>query len=133
MLGGLRRDMPVTTGTSLVASMSIAGIPPFNGFWSKLLIVLACVEAGSPILALTAVVVSLITLASFLKVQLYAFFQDSRASLGELKESPLTMRVAMLFLAGLCGVTSLAVLGGLRSPWLIDAAVASLWNGPFGP
>lgn len=68
-LGGLGKSMPVMANTSLVASMSIAGIPPLNGFWSKFIIVLACIESGHPWLALAAVLVSLITLASFLKVQ----------------------------------------------------------------
>ena len=45
-LGGLRQAMPVTGFTSLVASMSMAGIPPLNGFWSKLIIIVACVQSG---------------------------------------------------------------------------------------
>jgi multicomponent Na+:H+ antiporter subunit D len=32
-LGGLNRMLPVTGATSLVASLSIAGVPPFSGFW----------------------------------------------------------------------------------------------------
>ena len=68
-LGGLNRAMPVTGATSLIGSMSIAGIPPFNGFWSKLIIVLACIEAGYYGFAVVAVAVSIITLAYQLKVQ----------------------------------------------------------------
>ncbi|MGM0605875.1 MAG: hydrogen gas-evolving membrane-bound hydrogenase subunit E [Halobacteriota archaeon] len=34
-LGGLRRDLPMTAGIAAVASLSMAGIPPFNGFYSK--------------------------------------------------------------------------------------------------
>ncbi len=45
-MGGLSDSMPVTSATSFVASMSISGIPPFNGFFSKLIIVIACVRAG---------------------------------------------------------------------------------------
>jgi NADH-quinone oxidoreductase subunit L len=33
--GGLRKWMPVTAGTFIVAWLSIAGVPPFSGFWSK--------------------------------------------------------------------------------------------------
>ena len=33
--GGLRRFMPVTTGTFVVGWLAIAGVPPFSGFWSK--------------------------------------------------------------------------------------------------
>jgi len=34
-MGALRRWMPITTGTFIVAWLSIAGVPPFSGFWSK--------------------------------------------------------------------------------------------------
>jgi len=130
-LGGLNKGMPVTANTSLVASMSIAGIPPFNGFWSKLLIVLACIEAGRPWLALAAVLVSLMTLASFLKVQRYAFFESARAALSQVREAPLLMRSAMLLLAALCLIMSLLVVTGLESPLLIAPAVQAL-SGVFG-
>jgi len=125
-LGGSNKHMPVTANTSLVASMSIAGIPPFNGFWSKLIIVMACIEAGHPLLALTAVLVSLMTLASFLKVQKYAFFEAARASLSQVREAPLLMRCSMLLLAALCLIMSCLVITGLDSPLLIGPAAQAL-------
>jgi multicomponent Na+:H+ antiporter subunit D len=131
-LGGLHAAMPTTANTSLVASLSIAGIPPFNGFWSKLLIVAACVQAGQYWLALAAVAVSLLTLASFLKVQRYAFFEALKSALPKAGEVPALMRAAMVLLAALCILTSLAVLGGWRSPLGIEAAVQALCGGLFG-
>jgi len=130
-LGGLRQAMPVTAGTSMVASMSIAGIPPFNGFWSKLLIVMACVESGHYWAALAAVFVSLMTLASFLKVQKYAFFEEAKAAWARVAEVPGLMRVAMLLLATLCVVMSLMVLTGLRTPFVVEAAVRAVSGGVF--
>src|SRR6056297_3173807 len=44
-MGGLSKDMPATSATSFVASMSISGIPPFNGFFSKLIIIIAAIQA----------------------------------------------------------------------------------------
>ena len=35
LMGGLRRVMPWTYGVFLIGSLSLAGIPPFSGFWSK--------------------------------------------------------------------------------------------------
>lgn len=130
-LGGLRDKMPATAGTSMIASMSIAGIPPFNGFWSKLIIVLACILAGRYWLAFAAVFVSLMTLASFLKVQKYAFFDKPKAVWKKVREAPSLMVVAMLVLAMLCAVLALLVLTGLGSPFLIDAAKESLTQGRF--
>ena len=44
-MGGLAKRMPLTAGTSLVGSLSITGVPPLAGFWSKLLIIMALVQA----------------------------------------------------------------------------------------
>jgi len=131
-LGDLNRMMPVTANTSLVASMSIAGIPPLNGFWSKLIIVMACVQSGHHWAALAAILVSLMTLASFLKVQRYAFFEAAKAGLSHVSEVPFLMRVAMLFLAVLCVVMSLMVMTGIESPWLVGSAAGALRDGVFG-
>lgn len=126
-LGGLSRRMPVTASTSLVASLSIAGIPPFNGFWSKLLIVLACVTAGSYWLGLAAVIVSLLTLASFLKVQKYAFFGKPPQHEDQTPvEAPMLMQVSMIFLAVLCLVTSLLIATDMNKPYLIGDAAETL-------
>ncbi len=72
-LGGLAGFMPYTTGSTTIASLSIAGVPPFNGFTSKWLIVCGCILAGLRfplflVLGLVALFISVVTLASFLKV-----------------------------------------------------------------
>ena len=46
-LGGLLKKMPVTGGTFLVGSLSIAGLPPFNGFISEFLIYFAAFQGLS--------------------------------------------------------------------------------------
>jgi multicomponent Na+:H+ antiporter subunit D len=101
-MGGLSEKMPVTATTSLIASMSIAGIPPFNGFWSKLIIIAACIQAGHPVLALLAVIASILTLASFMKVQKYVFFEKLKEKWNDIREVPLLMCVAMVILSVLC-------------------------------
>ncbi|MFC1632162.1 complex I subunit 5 family protein [Candidatus Omnitrophota bacterium] len=101
-MGGLMKKMPLTGSTTLVASMSIAGIPPFNGFWSKLLIIIAAVEAGRAGYAFWAVLASILTLASFTKVMKYAFFGELRANLEKVKEVPLLMKLSMGALALIC-------------------------------
>jgi len=101
-MGGLSEKMPVTGATSLIASMSIAGVPPFNGFWSKLIIIAACVQAGHPVLALLAVIASILTLSSFLKVQKYVFFEKLKEKWNAVREVPLLMCVSMVLLSVLC-------------------------------
>jgi multicomponent Na+:H+ antiporter subunit D len=131
-LGGLNQALPVTGATSLIGSMSIAGIPPFNGFWSKLIIVLACIEAGFYGYAAVAVAVSIVTLAYQLKVQRMAFFSALPRTFDELRREPLLMSLAMVLLASGCIALSFLVLSGLRDPWLIGAAQATLSSGVFG-
>ncbi|HET9980204.1 MAG TPA: NADH-quinone oxidoreductase subunit L, partial [Ktedonobacterales bacterium] len=46
-MGGLARFMPITAFTFLVATLSISGIPPFAGFWSKDPIIGAAFEYGT--------------------------------------------------------------------------------------
>ena len=134
-LGGLNRALPVTGATSLIGSMSIAGIPPFNGLWSKLIIILACVESGYYGFAAVAVAVSVVTLAYQLKVQRLAFFASLPKSqawaMQNLRREPRLMALAMILLAVGCIALSFAVLGGLRDPWLIGAAQEILTAGVF--
>jgi multicomponent Na+:H+ antiporter subunit D len=101
-MGGLSKVMPQTAVSATAASLSIAGIPPFNGFWSKLFIILAAIAGGHYVLATLAVIVSIITLASFLKVQKFAFFGPLPLSLQEVKEAPFSMVLPMLILALTC-------------------------------
>ncbi|MBT8039469.1 MAG: NADH/ubiquinone/plastoquinone (complex I) [Gammaproteobacteria bacterium] len=131
-LGGLNRALPVTGATSLVGSMSIAGIPPLNGFWSKLIIILACVQAGRYGFATVAVVVSIVTLAYQLKVQHRAFFAALPEALGTVRREPRRMALAMILLAAGCVVLSFAVVTGFTDPVFIGDAQAVLSSGTFG-
>jgi len=126
-LGGLSRKMPITAATSLVASLSIAGIPPFCGFFSKLLIIIAAFQAGNIIGGFVCVIVGMVTLASFLKVQKYAFSRKVEGIIGEVKEAPVLMLIAMVFLAGLCVIAGLFSVPLIKN--IISPAAAVLMEG----
>jgi len=128
-LGGLNQSLPLTGKTTLIASMSIAGIPPFNGFWSKLLIIVACLQSGHYWLGGWAVFVSLMTLASFLKVQKYAFFAAASSTLGTIRKVPFFMSASLVVLALLCLATAFAVITGLSTPAFITPAADVLLKG----
>jgi multicomponent Na+:H+ antiporter subunit D len=130
-LGGLNRAIPITGVTSLLASMSIAGIPPLNGFWSKLIIILACVQIGAYGFAAAAVAMSIVTLAYQLKVQRQAFFGAPTSTSAIVKREPRLMAAAMIFLAIGCVALSVLVVGGLGSPYLIGPAADALLGGIF--
>jgi len=126
-MGGLRDRMPGTFTTSLAASMSIAGVPPFNGFWSKLFIILAAVKSGHNVYALLAVIASILTLASFLKVQKYGFFGKLKDKLKDTKDAPGLMLVSMGALAVICLVVGLGFPVVVK--YIIDPASQTLLNG----
>jgi multicomponent Na+:H+ antiporter subunit D len=122
-LGGLSSKMPVTASTSLSASMAISGIPPFNGFFSKLIIILAALQAKYYVLAIIAVFISFVTLAMYLKVLRYTFFNKSDWDNKKIsvKEVPFPMCFSMIFLAVLCLVLSLLIVPSIRSIVLTPA------------
>jgi multicomponent Na+:H+ antiporter subunit D len=121
-MGGLAKMMPATSATSFIASMSISGIPPFNGFFSKLIIIIAAVMGRFYLLALLAVIVSIITLASFLKFQRYAFYNKTdEGNKRNIREVPFPMIFSMVIMSILCIVLSLLVIPGIREAILTPA------------
>ena len=127
-MGGLSESMPLTYSTSLGASMAISGIPPFNGFFSKLIIILAAIKGNFYLLAFLAVLVSIITLASFMKFQKFAFFNKVKIIPGrKINEVPFFMCFSMVALAILCLGLSLLIFPGVREI-IIDPAVDVLMN-----
>jgi len=121
-MGGLRSKMPVTAATSLIASMSISGIPPFNGFWSKLFIIVAAVQAEKYGYAAWAVVGSILTLASFTKLQKRAFFDEPKEAAKVAKEVPVFMKASMIGLAVLCVLMGLLWLPRIQEGFFMQAA-----------
>ncbi len=86
-MGGLGSKMPWTNATTGIAMMSAAGIPPFSGFWSKLLIVVALWRSEHVGYATLAVVASILTLGYFVTMQRHAFFGKPSAAVEGAHES----------------------------------------------
>lgn len=101
-MGGLFKKMPITSTMCSIASLSISGVPPFNGFWSKLIIIIALVQAKYYAIAAITAAVSFITLVSFIKVQRYALFGKLPEKFAAIKEVPYLMGGALIVLALLC-------------------------------
>ena len=110
-LGGLAKKMPVTFVSALIAALAISGVPPLNGFVSKWMIYQAAFQAATlnvvnaPVNAaagIVAVLASALTLASFIKYIHSVFLGPLPKEFENVKEVPLTMKIPMLILAGLC-------------------------------
>lgn len=108
-LGGLAKKMPKTAICFLVGAFSISGLPPFNGFASKWMVYQSvyakAIESGNfayAFVTVVALVVSVMTLASFIKVTQAVFFGQLPKHLEDTKEVPLLMRVPMWIMSALC-------------------------------
>ena len=105
-LGGLAKKMPITMITCVIAAFSISGVPGFNGYVSKGMVIEAAHEAalsgitGMGILELALILGSIGTFLSFLKLTYFTFFKKNGEI--EAKEAPLPMLIAMSITAFLC-------------------------------
>ncbi len=109
-LGGLAKNMPLTYTAALIASLSISGVPPFNGFFSKWMIYQGVVERFPQykfiaVFCLTlAMFGSALTLASFMKL-LHATFlgkPSEKIAQEKPKEVSWLMWLPVILLSFLC-------------------------------
>ncbi len=100
-LGGLYRKMPVTFACFLITAASVAGMPPFNGFFSKELVYEGALESGT-FYYLAAITGSFLTTAAFLRLGHAVFLGAPNASTRKVREAPVAMLVPMVVLSGAC-------------------------------
>ena len=100
-LGGIAGKMPITFICFIITALSISGVPPFNGFFSKELVYDGALERGR-IFYLAAVIGSFFTAASFLKLGHAAFLGKLDRSNNKVKEAPIAMLVPMIIIAAGC-------------------------------
>ncbi len=129
-LAGVYRAAPIFAGVFLVAAFVVSGVPPFSGFWPKVVLVQASLAAGEPWLAASILLGGFLTLLAFAKVFTLAFWRDTEpvaenatsldAMLGGRSFALLAPTVIIIFAA--------VVLGLFAEPivQLTNAAAASL-------
>ena len=117
-MGSLKRWLPLTWLLTLVSSLSLMGLPPFPGFWSKDAVLLVTLEANRPLfmLALTTVGLTALYTVRLLATVFYGHPSQSvkkvLAPQNTRTDGTLSMRVAVIFL----GI--LIVVAGLGGPLL---------------
>lgn len=97
-MGGLAHSMKWTSIYALVGIGAISGLPPFNGFASKIMIY-ESVFQFSPILSVVAIIGSILTLAVFVKAFYSAFLGPATEEIQDVNPAPLSMQLAMGMLA----------------------------------
>jgi multicomponent Na+:H+ antiporter subunit D len=106
-LAGIGRRMPVTMVAFLIGSLSIIGLPPFGGVWSKWALATGALDAGSLFAAVVLMVSSMLSVGYLLPVVASAFFlpADERGDPhdpGGISEAPISCLVALSSTALLC-------------------------------
>jgi NADH-quinone oxidoreductase subunit L len=129
-MGGLRKIMPVTFGTFLIASVSMAGIWPLSGFWSKDEI-LASALHEQPILFWLALITVFMTAFYMFRVIFMTFYGSYRGE-GHPHESPRVMIWPMIVLGVLAVFSGLANVTGGFGYFLGHGETKSFIEGFFG-
>lgn len=113
-MGGLRKYMPITFITSLVGILCLSGVPPFNGFWSKDLIILAALEHHMYAILILIIFASIFTVAYSFRWLGLVFFGKYRGEESKhLHESPYVMTIPLVILAAIACVS-----GFLEEPFM---------------
>jgi multicomponent Na+:H+ antiporter subunit D len=107
-MGGLYQHRPLLAAAFIVPAFSLGGFPPFPGFWGKLTLVQAGLEAGQWTLVAVALGGGLITLLVVAQVWGRAFWQErpaeqltgGTAGTQALLQGPVAVLALVLFVAG---------------------------------
>jgi NADH-quinone oxidoreductase subunit L len=101
-MGGLREHMPITFVTFLIGSLALAGIFPLAGFWSKDEILVTAGQTGFDAFLYVGLAGAFLTAAYMTRCVYLTFFGEYRGD-GHPHESPPTITVPLVVLAGLSG------------------------------
>jgi multicomponent Na+:H+ antiporter subunit D len=101
---GIGWQMPVTMAAFFIASLSIIGVPPGGGTWSKWFLVMGSLEAGQWFLIVALMISSLLNIAYLLPIPFRAFFPNDQTDMvrGSMKEAPLPALIAIIVTTLFC-------------------------------
>lgn len=104
---GLGRKMPITMIAFAIGALSIIGLPPMAGTWSKWYLVVGALEADKLIIVAVLTISSLLNVAYLLPIPIKAFFNTTKGdeapwSWAETKEAPLPSLIAIVVTSTAC-------------------------------
>lgn len=132
-MGGLGKAMKITSLTMLIGSLAIAGMPPLSGFWSKDEVLAAVWHAGEfdrvfLLLWLMGVATAFLTAFYMFRMWFMTFAGEPRSDY-HAHESPKTMTVPLMILAGLAVVSGFALFIGEGFKDFMDGSITGLLHG----
>ncbi|KMK77539.1 Na+/H+ antiporter subunit D [Alkalihalobacillus pseudalcaliphilus] len=110
-MGGLLKTHPVLAWLFFISAISLAGIPPLSGFFSKFALILAALIEENYIIAGVALLVGLLTLFSMMKIFMYAFWGKQKHT-----EEQAQMKIGKLLIPIIPLVALTIVLGFSAEP-----------------
>ncbi|AXS39923.1 Na+/H+ antiporter subunit D [Breoghania sp. L-A4] len=115
LLGGLYRKAPAFAAVFLILSLAVAGLPPFSGFWPKVILVNAALDTDHTVLAGVILATGLLTSIAVGRVWLFAFWRGGPRGTedGESAEMAATVPVAGSAWLGLGILVALVVIIGV--------------------
>jgi NADH-quinone oxidoreductase subunit L len=127
-MGGLRKQMPITAITFLLATLAISGIPPFSGFFSKDEI-LAHAYAYNKYFWMLGLIGSMMTAFYMFRLYFLVFMGDFRGKHDvHAHESPKVMTVPLIILAILSTVGGFV---GLPESWGVKSLISDFLHPVF--
>jgi multicomponent Na+:H+ antiporter subunit D len=112
-MDGLGRAMPLTFAAFFIGSLSIIGLPPTGGTWSKFYLALGSLQSGHVWMLVVLMVSSVLNIAYLLPLPIRAFLAKPAADVSEtVREAPLPCLIAI-------GVTSLGCIALFFYPDLL--------------
>lgn len=120
-IGGLYALRPALAVLFLIPALSLVGIPPLSGFWSKLFVLQEAIAQGRVVWTILALSVSVLTLYSMMKIWMEAFWKSHPDPQWQL---PATARLAPAWMATV-GLATITVLIGLNPQPLAGFAAAA--------
>lgn len=106
-LSGLGKQMPITFTVFLIGSLSIVGLPPFGGLWSKWYLAqgslaLTNAETMSLVVLGTLMLSSLLNIAYLVVIPIKGFFGKAAEPVEGIKEAPLPCLIGLCIPAAMC-------------------------------
>ncbi len=114
-MGGLRKDMPITYWTFLIGSLSLAGIIPLAGFWSKDEILVTLGDSGYTAVMWIAIAGAFVT-AFYMTRAVALTFHGTYKGQGHPHESPRVMTVPLMLLAIPSAIAGVFSIPGVSLP-----------------
>ncbi len=116
---GLSSRRPFLAAAMAIFMLSLAGVPPLAGFWGKLYVFSAAMEAGLAVLVVVGVINSVISAYFYLRLIVYMYLRPSTG------EAPLTVVPGALVVATILAVLGTVLLGLWPAP-LVSLAQRSI-------